>query len=132
MMVRLWATVAILLLAFGTGFAVDGPFGSLDADGNGTLEQAELEKAAPEIFKNADRSGDGTLDRDEFKAAGGNPARFDEIDKDRNGRIDLDEFSKAAAERFKQVDTNRDGRIDNQELRSRQKPIENPLLIFYF
>jgi len=132
MMIRLWVTVAILLLAFGTAPAADRPFGGLDANGNGTLEQTELEKAAPKIFKKADRSGDGTLDRNEFKAAGGDPARFDEIDKDRNGRVDLDEFSKAAVERFKQVDTNRDGRIDNQELRSRQKPIENPLLIFYF
>jgi hypothetical protein len=35
-------------------------------------------------------------------------------------------------ERFKQIDTNRDGRIDTQEWNSRQKPIQNPLLFFYF
>jgi len=132
MKIRTWAMATILCLAMGTVQAAGGDFGGLDRDKNGTLEQAEVEEAAPEVFKKADGSGDGTLDRNEFKAAGGSSARFDLIDADKNGRIDPDEFREAMIERFKQVDTGRDGRIDTQEWSRRQKPIENPLLFFYF
>jgi Ca2+-binding EF-hand superfamily protein len=132
MKIRLWVMAMITLMAFGTAHAAGDDFGGLDRDKNGKLEKAEIEKAAPEVFKKADRSGDGTLDRDEFKAAGGSSARFDQIDADKNGRIDPDEFRQAAIERFKQVDTNRDGRIDTQEWSKLQKPIQNPLIFFYF
>ena len=132
MKIRIWLTAMIMLLAFGTAQAAGGDFGGLDRDKNGKLEKAEIEKASPEVFKKADSSGNGTLDRDEFQAAGGSSARFDEIDADKNGQIDPDEFRQAASERFKQLDTNRDGRIDSREWSKQQKPIQNPLIFFYF
>ena len=116
----------------GAAFAAAPDFSGLDRDNNGYLDPAEIDGAAPEIFKNNDRSEDGSLDRSEFGAAGGSPSRFDEIDTDRSGRIDPDEFQAAARRQFEQFDVNRDGRIDVQEWNRRQTPIQNPLILFYF
>lgn len=131
MKTRILFVVAVFLLA-GTAFAATPDFGGLDRDKNGYLDPAEIDGAAPEVFKNNDRSGDGSLDRPEFEASGGSPSRFDEIDTDRNGRIDPDEFRAAARRQFEQFDVNRDGRIDVQEWNRRQTPIQNPLIRFYF
>ena len=133
MMIRLLGTaLAILLLAFGPAYGAGEDFGGLDRDKSGTLEKAEIEDAAPEILKKHDLNGDGALDLSEFTAAGGTSTRFDEIDRDKNGRIDPDEFRRAASQRFEQIDIDRNGRIDTQEWGKRQKPIQNPLLFFYF
>ncbi len=133
MTMRTWivGVIAAFLLA-GGAFAAATDFGGLDRDGNAYLDPAEIGDAAPEILKTFDRNGDGSLDRSEFETAGGSPARFELLDKDRNGRIDVDEFRDAASERFNQVDTDRDGRIDTREWGKLQRPIQNPLLFFYF
>ena len=133
MTMRVWilGVIAAFLLA-GAAFAAAPDFGGLDRDGNGSLDQPEIGDAAPEILKTFDRNGDGSLDRAEFKTAGGTPSRFDLLDKDKNGRIDIDEFRSAALERFNQADTDRDGRIDAREWGKLQRPIQNPLLLFYF
>lgn len=131
MKIRILGVVAVFLLA-GAVFAAAPDFGGLDRDKDGYLNPSEIDGAAPEILKNNDRNGDGSLDRPEFEAAGGFPSRFDDIDTDRNGRIDLDEFRAAARRQFEQFDVNRDGRIDVQEWNRRQTPIQNPLILFYF
>jgi Ca2+-binding EF-hand superfamily protein len=125
-------TVVMVLLMAGAAYAAADDFGGLDKDKNGRLVQSEVENAAPGVFQKADKTRDGALDRKEFKTAGGSSLRFDEVDKDKNGRIDLDEFRAAAIARFKAIDANQDGWIDARELRSRQKPIQNPLIQFYF
>jgi hypothetical protein len=133
MAMRIWivGAIAALILA-DAAFAAAPDFGGLDRDGKGYLNQAEIGDAAPEILKTFDRNGDGSLDRSEFEAAGGTPSRFEFMDKDKNGRIDVDEFRRAAVERFNQADTDRDGRIDAREWGKLQRPIQNPLLIFFF
>lgn len=131
MKTRILGVVAVFLLA-GAAFAATPDFGGLDRDKNGYLDPAEIDGAAPEVFKNNDRNGDGSLDRSEFETAGGPPSRFGEVDTDRNGRIDPDEFRAAARRQFEQFDVNRDGRIDVQEWNRRQTPIQNPLIRFYF
>ena len=130
---RIWmlSVIAAVLLA-GVAFAAATDFGGLDRDGNGYLDQTEIGDAAPEILKTFDRNGDGSLDRSEFETAGGTSSRFELLDKDKNGRIDIDEFRRAAIERFNQVDTDHDGRIDTREWGKLQRPIQNPLLIFFF
>ena len=130
---RIWivGAIAAFLLA-GAAFAAVTDFGGLDRDGNGSLDQAEIGDAASEILKTFDRNGDGFLDRSEFETAGGTSSRFELLDKDKNGRIDVDEFRSAAIERFRQIDTDRDGRVDAREWGKLQRPIQNPLLFFYF
>jgi Ca2+-binding EF-hand superfamily protein len=131
MRIGILAVVVAILLA-GGAFAAAPDFGGLDRDGNGLLEQAEISDAAPGILKKYDVDGDGFLDRSEFLAAGGSPSRFEFLDADKSGRVDIDEFRNAAIERFKQIDTDRNGRIDARELSRLQKPIQNPILFFYF
>ena len=85
------------------------------------------------MLREHDRNGDGRLDRLEFTAAGGVPARFDLLDRDKNGLIDLAELKSHAAKRFKEFDTNRDGRIDTSEWKPRKRPEPFALRIrFYF
>jgi hypothetical protein len=132
MTVRFWSMVAVVLLTVGPAYGAGPDFEKLDRDGNGTLEWAEIDNAAPEVFKSYDQNGDGVLDLSEYKAAGGDPSLFGELDRDGNGRIDLGEFREATLKRFEQVDLNHDGRIDPQEWGRQQTPIQNPLFLFYF
>ncbi|MHB8910379.1 MAG: EF-hand domain-containing protein [Syntrophales bacterium] len=134
MTMRTWiAVLAGTFLLTGTAFAAVPTFGGLDRDGNGYLDEAEITGAAPDILKQYDLNGDGSLDRSEFEAAGGSPARFDLLDADKNGRIDIDEFRAAAVERFKESDTNGDGRIDDREWTRLRKPGAAPgIVLFYF
>lgn len=132
MPVRFWCVVAALLLMAGPVYGAGPDFGKLDRDGNGSLERAEVEGAAPEVLKDADQNGDGSLDPSEYQAVGGDPSRFAELDQDGNGRIDLGELREAARKRFEEIDRNHDGRIDPQEWGRRQTPIQNPLFMFYF
>lgn len=130
---RIWVVAVVFLLAAaGSAFGAGPDFKDLDRNGNGHVEKAEIDQAAPEVLKSHDANGDGVLDITEFKAVGGDPSLFGEIDRDGNGRIDVDEFKEAARKRFDQVDRNRDGRIDAQEWSRRIKPVDNPLIILYF
>jgi len=134
MTTRAWiAGAAAVLLLAGPAFAAAGPdFEGLDRDKNGKLEQAEIEGAAPEVLKKYDLNGDGALDRKEFEAAGGVPARFDLLDRNKNGLLDLAELKQTAAARFTQIDTNRDGRIDTSEWKKLQKLVPKSLRIYFY
>jgi len=133
MTMRFWIAGAIAVFVLsGAAVAAAPDFGELDRDKNGTLEEKEITEVAPEILKKYDRDGNGSLDRAEFETAGGTRSRFDFLDKDKNGRVDIDEFRSAASERFKQIDTDRNGRIDVREWGKLQRPVQNPILMFYF
>lgn len=134
MTMRTWIVgVTAVLLVAGLAFAAAPDFGILDQDGNGYLDQAEIESAAPEILKKYDRNGDGRLDRKEFETAGGARSRFDLLDRNKNGLIDLDELKQTGAERFKDLDTSRDGRIDTREWDALRQPAGKPVInLFYF
>ena len=130
---RILGVVMAVLLA-GAAFAAAADFGGLDRDGNGSLDRAEIDSAAPELLRKYDLNGDGFIDRKEFKAAGGIRSRFDLLDRDKNGVLGLDEMKYAAALRFKEFDTNRDGRIDTSEWKKLlKKPVARPMIdLFYF
>ena len=131
-MFKFWSAVTVVLLTAGLTFGAGPDIGSLDENGNGTLDRKELQAGTEKAFQEYDRDGSGSLDRSEFEQAGGSVARFMEIDRNKDGRIDLKEFSEATRRRFRTIDRNRDGRIDAQELKARKAPIENPLFIFHF
>lgn len=132
MSVRFSCMMTVFLLTVSPVYGAGPDFGKLDRDGNGTLERAEIDNAAPQVFKSCDQNGDGVLDLSDYKVLGGDPSLFGELDRDGNGRVDLDEFQEATRKRFEQVDRNLDGRIDLQEWGRRRTPIQNPMIIFYF
>lgn len=121
-----------LTLAAGLAFA------QAPADGR-DARRAEWQARADARFAEADKNGDGQLDRTEAQAWGDRfTARFDDIDADRNGRLGRDELAQArgkfmrehrggrghgrgaamAFQRglFKGMDDNGDGAIDRAEL----------------
>ncbi|MBX3704086.1 MAG: EF-hand domain-containing protein [Steroidobacteraceae bacterium] len=100
----------------------------LDANGDGSVDLAEMQAARPgftaEQFRKADANGDGLLSREELRAAHAK-ARFDGLDKDGNGSISLAEFQaahpKMTAEKFATIDADGDGQLTREEMRAMHK-----------
>ncbi len=143
--------IAALFLAPALGFAADNTtapkgervshFKKADADGNGTLSRAEVEKSMPRLakpFDQIDSNKDGQLSRDEMKAwknthkhahKKGNKAdrqvraaeRFKHADTNGDGNISRAEAETNAprlAKKFDAIDANRDGQLTQDELRA--------------
>lgn len=118
---------------------------ALDANSDGTIDEAEL-KNATAALKKLDKDGDGKLSQEETRPAGmggrggfgggpggqGGPggsggqggqqgggdfvATFMQNDKNGDGKIAKDELSERAQGMFGRLDTNSDGFIDKKEL----------------
>ena len=112
--------IAALFLVPALGYAAEGAttpkvergshFKNADADGNGTLSRAEVEKSLPRLakkFDQIDTNKDGQLTRDELKA--GKKTRKHAHKKEHTDR------HARAAERFKHADTNGDAKISRAE-----------------
>jgi Ca2+-binding EF-hand superfamily protein len=143
--------IAALFLVPALGFAADNTtapkgergshFKKADADGNGTLSRAEVEKSMPRLaekFDQIDTNKDGQLSRDEMKAwkkthkhahQKGNNAdrqakaaeRFKHADTNGDGKISRAEAEKNAprlAKKFDAIDANKDGQLTQEELRA--------------
>jgi Ca2+-binding EF-hand superfamily protein len=115
----------LLTLAFatlGAGAVMAAPRSALlrmfDSDNDGTLDLAEVKKAASDLFAKLDREHDGTLDRREL--AGRLSAReIGAADPDHDGTLTKDEYLAVVEQRFKAADPDNDGTLDPRELRSR-------------
>jgi Ca2+-binding EF-hand superfamily protein len=143
--------IAALFLVPALGFAADNTtapkdgrsshFKKADADGNGTLSRAEVEKSMPRLakkFDQIDTNKDGQLSRDEMKGwkkthkhahKKGNKAdrqakaaeRFKHADTNGDGKISRAEAEKNAprlAKKFDAIDANKDGQLTPDELRA--------------
>lgn len=135
--------IAALFLVPALGFAADnttapkgeraGYFKKADADGNGALSRAEVEKSLPRLankFDQIDSNKDGQLSRGELyawnKAHRGErqakaAERFKHADTDGDGAISRAEAGKHAprlAKKFDQIDSNQDGKLTQDELRA--------------
>jgi EF hand len=125
----------MLMVRLGVGFVAVGllaaaPFGlqaradsatsliaTWDSDHDGTLDLAEVNKAAVAEFDKLDVDHDGTLDPKEL----GNrvtKAEFQAADKDHDGTLDKNEYGSIIAARFRAADPDKDGTIDAKELRT--------------
>ena len=82
---------------------------------DGTLDLAEVKKAAASLFARLDRDHDGTLDRREL--AGRLSAReFAAADPDHDGTLTLDEYLAVVKQRFSAANRDSDGTLDAKEL----------------
>jgi len=89
-----------------------------DTDNDGTLDLAEVKKAASNLFAKLDRDHDGTLDKREL--AGRLSAReLAAADPDHDGTLTVDEYLAVVERRFNAANPDKDGTLDAKELNSR-------------
>jgi Ca2+-binding EF-hand superfamily protein len=89
-----------------------------DTDHDGTLDLAEVNKAADALFDKLDVDHDGTLDRKEL---GRRVTRteFKAADKDHDGTLDKAEFETIVDKRFHAANPDADTTIEASELTTR-------------
>jgi Ca2+-binding EF-hand superfamily protein len=93
------------------------PIKMFDLDSDGTLDLAEVKKAATELFMRLDPDHDGTLDKREL--AGRLSAReLAAADPDHDGTLTLDEYLAVVEKRFHAANPDKDGTLDAKELRT--------------
>jgi Ca2+-binding EF-hand superfamily protein len=89
-----------------------------DTDRDGTLDLAEVKKAASNLFAKLDRDHDGTLDKREL--AGRLSAKeLAAADPDHDGTLTTDEYLAVVERRFNAANPDKDGTLDPKELNSR-------------
>jgi Ca2+-binding EF-hand superfamily protein len=89
-----------------------------DTDKGGTLDLAEVKKAAANLFAKLDRDHDGTLDKREL--AGRLSAReLAAADPDHDGTLTVDEYLVVVERRFSSANPDKDGTLDARELNTR-------------
>lgn len=114
--------ISTAFLAEGTTSALaashNDPIKMFDLDSDGTLDLAEVKKAATALFSRLDPDHDGTLDKREL--AGRLTAReLAAADPDHDGTLSLDEYLAVVEKRFHAADPDNDGTLDAKELRTR-------------
>jgi Ca2+-binding EF-hand superfamily protein len=116
--------LTVLIAAFALGnlpvlaASRGNPIKLFDTDNDGTLDLAEVKKAASALFAKLNRDNDGTLDRREL--AGRLSAReLAAADPDRDGTLTVDEYLAVVEQRFKAANPDGDGTLDAKELNSR-------------
>jgi Ca2+-binding EF-hand superfamily protein len=88
-----------------------------DTDNDGTLDLAEVKKAASALFAKLDRDHDGTLDKREL--AGRLSAKeLAAADPDHDGTLTADEYLAVVEQRFNAANPDKDGTLDAKELNS--------------
>jgi Ca2+-binding EF-hand superfamily protein len=111
------ATLVAASLPAVTAFGADA-VKMFDTDNDGTLDLAEVKKAASNLFAKLDRDHDGTLDKREL--AGRLSAKeLAAADPDRDGTLTLDEYLAVVERRFNAANPDKDGTLDAKELNSR-------------
>jgi Rieske Fe-S protein len=88
-----------------------------DPDHDGTLDMAEINKAADALFDKLDVDHDGTLDMKEL-AGRVTKSEFDAADKDHDGTLDKSEYESIVAQRFHAANRDNDTTIEANELRT--------------
>jgi len=94
------------------------PIRMFDTDNDGTLDVAEVKKAASTSFSRLDRDHDGTLDKREL--AGRLSAKeLAAADPDHDGTLSVDEYLAVVERRFNAANPDKDGTLDAKELNTR-------------
>jgi len=91
------------------------PIKMFDTDADGTLDLAEVKKAASALFARLDSDHDGTLDRREL-AGRLNARELAAADPDHDRTLTLDDYLAVVEQRFKAADRDGDGTLDAKEL----------------
>lgn len=127
---------------------LDSRFVSLDADGNGALDVAEMEVAAArraaamreaiarnqrQRFEALDKDGNGSISFEEFKVLMPAPTvtpdsetAVERFDSNGDGEVSQAEFRNAQLAIFDRLDADGDGRLSEEERRNAGAPAARP------
>ena len=93
------------------------PIKLFDTDNDGTLDLAEVKKAASALFAKLDPDHDGTLDARELRGRL-SAKELAAADPDHDGTLTLDEYLAVVEQRFNAANPDKDGTLDAKELSS--------------
>ena len=110
--VALGAAVVLPRLALADDLLED-----LDKDHDGSLDLAEVKKAAGAVFDKLDKDHGGSLDRKEIGDRMSD-ADFEAADPDHSGSLSRDEFVSVAEKLFNAADAGHDGKLTKDDLKS--------------
>lgn len=120
------ASPAILSWTFSSAYAGKA-LTAADTDADGTLDKAEVDKAAAATFQKLDPDKDGQLDKKEVGSRLSKSA-FAAADPDHDNLLSNDEYVAAADMYFAAADKNHDGTVDAKELKSKPGRVLNRLI----
>jgi Ca2+-binding EF-hand superfamily protein len=115
-----FAAALIAIVPFALQTRAEGPTDAIaawDSDHDGTLDQAEINKAAAAEFAKLDVDHDGTLDAKELGQRV-TQAQFLAADKDKDGTLDQSEYQSIVTERFHAANPDNDTTIEVAELQT--------------
>jgi Ca2+-binding EF-hand superfamily protein len=90
-----------------------------DPDKDGSLDLAEVKKAAEAKFDSLEGDNDATLDKREMSSTKVDKKTFKKADPDNDGTLTKDEYLTIVEERFKTADTDHDGTLSVKELKTK-------------
>jgi Ca2+-binding EF-hand superfamily protein len=93
------------------------PIKLFDTDNDGTLDLAEVKKAASAAFAKLDPDHDGTLDARELRGRL-SAKELAAADPDHDGTLTLNEYLAVVEQRFNAANPDKDGTLDSRELSS--------------
>ncbi|WP_454631376.1 EF-hand domain-containing protein [Bradyrhizobium cenepequi] len=93
------------------------PIKMFDTDNDGTLDLAEVKKAASAMFAKLNPDKDDTLDARELRGRL-SAKELAAADPDHDGTLTLDEYLAVVEQRFNAANPDKDGTLDAKELRS--------------
>jgi EF hand len=90
-----------------------------DPDKDGSLDLAEVNKAAEAKFDSLEKDSDGTLDWNEMRSTKVGKKGFNKADPDKDGTLTKGEFSTIVEARFRAADPDNDGTVSVAELKTK-------------
>jgi Ca2+-binding EF-hand superfamily protein len=116
LVVLILATAVVSVPALAAPKRAD-PIKTFDTDNDGTLDLAEVKKAASAQFAKLDPDKDGTLDARELRGRL-TAKELAAADPDHDGTLTLDEYLAVVEQRFNAANPDKDGTLDAKELQS--------------
>jgi len=111
--------IALILLAAAGGArarAADSQgWAEADRNGDGTIDRPEAERRALDLFSFVDNNKDAYLSRDEYGALVLEGSSFAAVDANHDGKISTHEFVAVRYREFDAADRNHDGRLTEDE-----------------